>query len=378
MNKLPFRILKEAKNLKGKRVILRLDLNLPTEGGVIQNDFRLRRAIPTMEFLKNSGAKIIVISHTDAPEYGLKPIARYLNKTTSVGFVPSVTGPLVRSAVSQLSDGGAVVLENLRTDKGEEKNSFKFAKELASMADIYVNEDFATSHRRHASIVSLPELLPSYAGLLFEEEYRHLRKFLKPRKPFFFILGGAKLETKIPLIKRYLPVAFSVFIGGALANSFFKTKGYEMGKSVVGKLLPDINFLLKNKKILLPTDVRILSGSTISPRNLSSKDKIVDIGPMALAELKKKISKAKSVLFNGPVGIYNEGFGWGTEEILKLLAKSKAEIVLGGGDTLAVVSKLKLENKFSFVSTAGGAMLEFLAEGTLPGIEALKKKRDQS
>ncbi len=355
---------------------MRLDLNLPTENGVIQNDFRLRRAIPTIEFLKKSGAKIVIISHTDAPEYGLKPIARYLNKTTSVGFVPGVTGPLVRSAVSQLPDGGAVILENLRTNKGEEKNNLKFAKELAFMADIYVNEDFATSHRKHASIVSLPELLPSYAGFLFEEEYRHLRKFLKPKKPFFFILGGAKLETKLPLIKRYLPAAFSIFVGGALANSFFKAKGYEMGKSIVGKPSPDLKVLLKNKKILLPADVKTLFGDTVFPEDLSPKDKIVDIGPITLVELKRKILGAKSVLFNGPVGIYNEGFGSGTEEILKLLAKSRAEIVLGGGDTLAVVSKLKLENKFSFVSTAGGAMLGFLAEGTLPGIEALKKSKN--
>jgi 3-phosphoglycerate kinase len=369
---LPFRTLREAKNLKGKRVLLRLDLNVPIEGGVVRDDLRIARALPTIQYLKRKGAKIILISHFGNMGASLKPVALYLNKFTRVGFVPDVVGAKARGAAASISDGSAILLENTRTVKGEIENDLSLAKKLASLGDIYVNEDFAVSHRKHASIVRLPKLLPSFAGFLFEDEYKHLLTARKPKKPFLFILGGAKFETKLPMVKAYLPFAKEIFIGGALANSLFKVKGYEVGKSSVGKAIPGLKTLISDKKILLPKDVTLCSGRIAYPRELKRGDRIADIGPETLAELKDKIAGAKSILFNGPVGIYDEGFGWGTEEILKLMAKSKAETVVGGGDTLALVARLKMEKKFTFVSTAGGAMLEFLATGNLPGIEALR------
>ncbi len=371
---LPFRTIKELKNLKGKRVLLRLDLNEPVINGVVGNDFRIRRSMPTIEFLKKRGARIIIIAHADEKTPSLKPIARHMNRFVRVGFVPKVTGPMVRDSVGRLPEGGILMLENLRSSPGEEKNSSAFAGELASLGDIYINEAFSASHRVHASIMRLPRMLPSYAGILFALEYENLTRARKPKRPFFFILGGEKFETKLPLVKRFLFLAESIFIGGGPANSFFKLKGYETGKSVVGKSIPGLKSLLKNKKIILPLDARLLSGEITLPDGLSRSDKIVDIGPETLLRVKSHIAGAKAILFNGPVGIYDEGFSWGTEEILKLLARASAKTIVGGGDTLAVVTKLKLENKFTFTSTGGGAMLEFLARGTLPGIEALKRR----
>lgn len=375
MTKIPFRTLKGLKDIRGKRVLIRLDLNLPIQNGIVQNDFRVRRSLPTIQFFKKAGAKIILIAYGSKSTDSLKPIAQYLNKTIQVGFIPAVIGKLVTDAVSKLPNGGILLLENTRSVKGEEKNSLSLAKELAALGDIYINEAFSNSHRAYASIVRLPKLLPSYAGFLFEDEYINLLKARKPKKPFCFILGGAKFETKLPLIKHFLPMANKIFILGGPANAFFKMKGYEMGKSISGSFFKGLKPLLNNKKILLPRDVLLLSGRITSPKGLLKDDKIVDIGPLTLLDLKECVYKSKSILFNGPVGIYDDGFDLGTEGLLKVMAKSKAETVVGGGDTLALVTRLKLENKFTFASTGGGAMLQFLAEGTLPGIEALSKNK---
>lgn len=375
---IPFRTIKELENPKGKTILLRLDINEPTEEGAIKDNFRIRRSIPTILYLKKCGAKIVIIAHLESADkkpLSLKPIARYMNRFVPVGFVPKVTGLVVRSAVSRLKEGGVIMLENLRVVPGEKKNSLLFAKELASLGDIYVNDAFSVSHREHSSITRLPRLLPSYAGFLFTLEYENLSKALRPKKPFLCILGGAKLETKLPLVRRYLPVAKTIFVGGALANPLFKLKGYEVGKSLVDKPIPGLKSLLKNKRIKLPSDAILSSGRICLPNELSREDKIADIGPRTLRELKKYILSSKEILFNGPLGIYDGGFSWGTEELLKLLAKSKAKTIVGGGDTLAMVTELKLEDKFTFVSTAGGAMLEFLAKGTLSGIRALGKNK---
>jgi len=370
---LPFKTIKELKDLKGKKILLRLDLNLPMENGVVRSDFRVRKILPTIEYLKKSEAKIAIISHIGEDSESLKPAAKRLGEFVQAGFIPSLSPDLIREAMERLPLGGVTVLENLRREAGEKENDVSFAKRISSLFDIYVNDAFSASHRRHASIIGVPKFLPSYAGLLFEEEYENLSKMFNPKKPFLFILGGAKFETKFPLVNKYLPLSETIFIGGGLANPLFKLKGYETGKSVLGEPIPGLEPLIFEKKIMLPKDVRLLSGKICAPDELSEEDKIVDIGPETVMALGEKINKAKSILFNGPVGIYNEGFGWGTEEILKLLAKSKAETTVGGGDTLALVTELKLEYKFSFVSTGGGAMLEFLATGMLPGIEALKK-----
>lgn len=374
---LPFRTIKEIKNLKGKRVLLGLDLNVPVLGGLVRDDFRIRRVLQTIEYLKKRKARIVIVSHRSEAGASLKPIALYLNRFTRIGFIPDIVGAKARSAAASMPEGGAILLENLRLNAGEKKNSPAFAKKLASMADIFVNDAFSNSHRKHASISGVPKILPSFAGLLFTEEYNNLSRALRPKKPLVLILGGSKLSTKIPLVKCYLSIAKTIFVGGELSDVFFSTRGYRIAKSSKGKLISGLRILFSKKNVIFPSDVLLSSGKIIPPVSFSKNDRIVDIGPSTIGDLKNIIIDAKTIVFNGPVGIYEEGFASGTEGILKLLAKSKAETIVGGGDTVALITKLKMENKFTFVSTGGGAMLEFLATGTLPGIKALGKTNNK-
>ncbi len=359
--------------LKGRRVLIRLDLNEPVEKGKVVNDFRIRRALPTLQFLVKSGAKVVVLSHCSKKEDTLKTVALYLNKFIKVGFVPDVCGAIAEESIKRMADGSVIVLENLRQEDGEEKNELSFAKKLAKFGDIYINEAFSVSHRKHASIVSLPKLLPSYAGFLFAEEVTALSRVIKPKQPLLMIMGGAKSETKLPLIKKYLPKASSIFVGGALANSFLKEDGYEVGKSLADKNTKALSPLLKNKKVFLPVDIVVRNGAVKWIDEVLKSECIVDNGPESIFILENMIGKAKTVIINGPLGIYQDGFGAGTEKLLKILAKSNCAVFIGGGDTVALVSKLKLEKKFSFVSTGGGAMLDFLVNETLPGTKVLSR-----
>jgi phosphoglycerate kinase len=238
-----------------------------------------------------------------------------------------------------------------------------------------VNEAFSVSHRKDASIVLLSKLLPAYAGIQLEEEVKNLSKAIKnPKHPFLFILGGAKFSTKMPLIKKYLKLADYVFIGGALLNDFLKAEGYEVGKSLVDDENFGIEKILKNKKLILPIDVVVRDGKILKNVKISEvkKDEVIlDVGSESIKMLEPLIKKSKLILWNGPLGKYEAGGGGATKKVLKLVASSKAESIIGGGDTVALISEMKMENKFSFVSTGGGATLDFLANGTLPGIKAL-------
>jgi phosphoglycerate kinase len=359
--------------LKGKRVLVRLDLNEPIENGRVVNDFRMRRALQTLQFLVKSGARVVVLSHCDRPGDSLKTAVLHLNKFIKAGFVPDVCGNVAEESINRMADGSILVLENLRRETGEEKNDRTFARKLAGFGEIYINEAFSVSHRKHASIVTLPKLIPSYAGFLFMEEIEGLSRAIKPKQPLLMVMGGAKSGIKLPLIKKYLTKATSIFVGGALANSFFKEEGYEIGKSFADKDTKALRPLLKNKKIFLPVDVVVKDGSVKWADEVLKSECIVDEGPESLLILEKMIGKSKTIVMNGPLGIYQDGFSGGTEKLLKILAKAKGEVILGGGDTVALVSKLKLEKKFLFVSTGGGAMLDFLVNETLPGIKALTR-----
>lgn len=344
------RSIKQIKNLKGKTVLMRVDFNVPIENGKVMDDFRIKKSLPTINFLLKKGAKIILITHLgEDGKANLDPVIKHF------------------FAISKISENKIEFFENVRKFPGETKNDLNFAKKLATMGDLYVNDAFSVSHREHASIVSLPKYLPSYAGLQLEGEVKNLsHAFLKPKHPFLFILGGAKFSTKMPLIKKYLKLADNVFVGGALANDFLKAKGYDVGKSLVSDNNFGIKELLKNKparhggKLVLPTDFIKRDGV------------ILDIGSESVANLASLIKKSKLILWNGPLGKYEDGGAEATKKILKLVANSKTESIVGGGDTVALISQMKIENKFSFVSTGGGATLEFLANGTLPGIKALR------
>ncbi|MBI5077858.1 MAG: phosphoglycerate kinase [Candidatus Yonathbacteria bacterium] len=370
---------KDIKNLKGKRVVLRLDFNVPIKNGKIVETMRIDRAMPTVEYLVKKKARVIILSHIgkDASS-SLMPVVQYLNKNMKVGFVPNFRTESAHAVVDGLAEGGVVVFENLRIDTREEENDPAFAKFLASFGDVYVNDAFAVSHRAHASVVGITKYLPSYIGFLVADEIKHLSLALKPKHPFLFILGGAKFETKMPLMKKFMKIADYVFAGGVLANDFFHDGGIEIGKSFVDKYNFKLTPLLKKGKVILPTDVVVKNEgdkkSSVKHLNeILPEDNIVDVGPETIKNLTLILKKTKLVVWNGPLGYYEEGFDKGTTALLRSITESRATSIIGGGDTAVIVEKLGIEKKLSFVSTGGGATLDYLADGKLPGIEAIMK-----
>ncbi len=373
----------QLKNIKSKRVLLRLDLNVPIVRGKVADDFRIQTAIPTVNLLRDAGAKVIIVSHIEGKGgESLKPVADHLNeRKIPVIFSDKYFTVAAKSILEKMKDGEVVLFENVRSNKGETLNSKNFAEKLAAMGDIYVNEAFSVSHRNHASIVGVPKLLPSYVGTVFAREVKNLSQAFEPDRPFLFILGGAKFETKLPLIKKFLSHADFIFVGGALANNFFKELNFEVGQSVVSKGSFNLSGLLKTQKVFIPTDVVVASGNVAgrgqkvkSVQDVNSNEKILDVGPRSLIQLGGLVSQAKFILWNGPLGNCEDGFFEGTQKTAEIIAKANAKSVIGGGDTVAAIKKVGLLDKFTFVSTGGGAMLDFLANETLPGIEAIKDK----
>jgi len=384
--------IKGLKNLKGKKVLVRVDFNVPIKDGKVEDNFRIKKAIPTIQFLQKKGAEIILICHLGKGGESLLPVAKSLNKFIKVKFIDDIVGEKARKAVAQMKNGEVILLQNLRNDPGEKNSDKNFAKKLAGLADIYINDAFSVSHREDASIVLLPKLLVPYAGFQLMEEIKNLSKiFEKTKHPFLFILGGAKFSTKMPLIKKYLKIADYVFIGGALLNDFLKAKGYEIGKSLIDDTEYGIGKIINNTppshkaseglaKFILPEFVVVKnsSGEFIEKnvKDVLKNDVILDVGQKSIETLLPIIEKSKMILWNGPLGKYEVGAGGSTKKTLQSLAKSKAQIVLGGGDLVSVLSSLKAKSyklkANTFISTGGGATLDFLANGTLPGIKALR------
>ncbi len=361
-----------AVELQGKKVLVRLDLNFSLQNGEVSDDYRLVRALPFLKELLARGAKLVLLSHLGGAGESLLPVSRYLQKFLPHEFVETFDEVAVERG---LEKGSTVLLENLRRDRGEENNLAEFAEKLAKFGDLYINEAFASSHREHASIVRLPKLLPAYAGPILLEEVQELSRAFTPGRPFIFILGGAKFVTKVPVLKKFMYLADQIFIFGALANSFFKELGYETGVSLTDEHSDTARQFLKFEKIVLPVDVRVRRGGEVlikKPDELEKGDDIIDAGVDSIEVVREALTGAKFALWNGPLGRFEFGFRGGTEAVAKLVAESSAYSVVGGGDTLAAIHSLNLLDQFDFVSTGGGAMLDFLAEGTLPGIEALK------
>lgn len=368
---------KKARIKAGMRVIVRAELNVPIENEIVVNDFRLARVRETVSYLHEQGARIVLLGHRGSDgSKTLRPVHEYFKKSLPIRFFD---GPLeeARAEEEKLSEGEILLLENIRREKGELTNDAGFARALASLGEVYVNDAFSVSHRSHASIVGLPALLPSYAGIQFLREIEELSKALTPLRPALLILGGAKFETKLPLIQKYLDRYDRVFVAGALANDFFRAKGFPIGQSLVSELSipPEV---LENGKLLLPVDMSVQSPSGVSikrPEEIAEGDMMVDIGPETSLILQGEVDKARFVLWNGPLGAYEEGYSATTEALAKVIASSEAASIVGGGDTIGAIGSLGLEEKFTFLSTGGGAMLEFLEKETLPGIEALKQAK---
>lgn len=366
--------LAELPDVRGKTVFVRADFNVPVVDGIVVDDFRIKKSFATIDDLLSRGARIILASHIEGGGATLKPVWEVLRQKYPVTFVETYYPEIPLSITDALSEGNIVLLENLRVYKEEKENDEIFSKHLASFADYYVNEAFPSSHRAHASVVGVPKYIPGFAGLVLEDEVRELSKVFHPARPFLFILGGAKFETKLPLIEKFFQSADTVFIGGALANDFLRAKGVAMGKSLLSKETFDLEKYL-NEKLVIPEDVIVEGeGGTLTKYtgDILPSETISDVGPQTIDTVRSLINNAACILWNGPLGNYEKGFKDATLELARAIAGSKAISIVGGGDTVASIAELNLAEKFTFISTGGGAMLDFLANETLPGIEALE------
>lgn len=361
-------------DVAGKRVLVRVDFNVPlTKEGAIRDDTRIKSALPTIAYLLEKGAKVILVSHLGRPDgkvnraFSLKPCAERL---------ASLLG---RPVLFSEGEGELLLLENVRFHPEEEKGDVSFAKKLASLADVYINDAFGTAHRAHASTATVAQFFPGRraAGFLLQKEIAFLDKLLKEcEHPFYAIIGGAKVSTKLGVLKALLTKADLLFIGGAMSYTFLRAKGVSVGRSLVEESrLQEASSLLASGKIVLPLDHIVSDGEQV----LVVEDHIpegfagMDIGPRTLAEWGKQLRRAKTLFWNGPVGVCEEErFAAGTKGIAKFLAEAKVTTIVGGGDSVSAVENQGLTSKFSHISTGGGASLEYLEKGTLPGIEALK------
>ena len=385
-------------NVKGKSVLLRADFNIPMFGGEITDTSRIKRLIPTIEFLKNSGAKVIICSHLGRPDgefneaYSLKPLLNKLSEALNieVKFVESCIGSLAIKAKESLKPGEILLLENVRFHKGETKNDIEFAEELSKKCDMFVNDAFSCSHRAHSSLHAITKFLPSYSGILLNEEVTALESVLNsPSKPIAALVGGAKISTKINIIEYLITKMDYIIIGGGMANTFLVANGFSVGKSLYEKDSVTLakSILEKSKKynceIILPIDLVVANkfeantDTKIVPFEMIPSDMMaLDVGPKSINKMNDILTNVKTLLWNGPLGAFEiEPFGNGTFSLAKLASQLTEEkkliTVAGGGDTAFALNKAGVAEKFTYISSAGGAFLEWLEGIELPAISVL-------
>ncbi|MGD9926301.1 MAG: phosphoglycerate kinase [Sphaerochaeta sp.] len=383
-------------DFSGKKALVRVDFNVPIKDGVVTDDTRIRAALPTLKYCLDNGASLVVMSHLGRPkgkknpEFSMAPIAKRFSELLGkeVQLASDVIGEEVAGQVASMKAGDVLLLENVRFYSEEEDNDPDFAKNLASLGDVYVNDAFGTAHRAHASTEGVAHYLPSYAGFLIEKEVTFMAPLLSnPEKPFVAIIGGSKVSSKISVLESLVRTCDTIVIGGGMAYTFLSVQGHTIGKSLVEEDYKDVasSFLAKAKEkgvqVILPVDhicgadfkedAEPVSVDSIDiPENLIG----MDIGPKTISMIVDAVTKAKSVVWNGPMGVFEfDAFAEGTLTVARALAESQATSIVGGGDSVAAINKFGLADKISHVSTGGGASLEFLEGKVLPGIKALEK-----
>jgi len=383
----------DKKDIENKAVLVRVDFNVPLDNGKVSDDTRIMSAIPTIKYLTDNKAKVILISHLGRPKgkdkkNSLKVVADYINENTDikVKFLDDCVGESIEKYIDDGKNGDIFLLENVRFYPEEENNNLEFAKKLSKLADLYVNDAFGTAHRSHASTEGVTNYLPAYAGLLMEKEIEFLSKALNPEKPFVAIIGGSKISSKIGVLKNLVEKTDTLIIGGAMTYTFLKSLGKSVGKSLVeddyintAKEIIDKAKKL-NCKLIIAEDHVIAESfdsgkgqiSESIPDNMSG----FDIGPKTIEKIKAELEKAKTVVWNGPMGVFEKpAFANGTNEVAKILAGLRNVVtIVGGGDSVSAIEQIGLTDKFSHISTGGGASLEFLEGIELPGIKAIKGK----
>lgn len=385
--------IQDVKNLRGKKVLVRVDFNVPMHNGQVIDDFKMRAALPTIQYLQKKGAGVILVTHLGRPskpdtKLSTLALAKHLGGLLheKIVFKP-FEKDFLNHGIIKSPPGWVVMLENVRFYPEEEKNDKRFARWLASLADLFVFDGFAVAHRDAASVTGVAKLLPTYAGLLLAEEIKQLSALQdKPKKPFIVILGGAKVETKIPVLKKVLSKADYILVGGGIANTWAAAQGNTMGSSLVGKdHMAEIVRYCSNKKVILPVDYIVgdEKGSkayTIAADDfsLSKKEGVYDIGPATVELFSRYIKKAQTIVWNGAMGKFEvDAYGYATKALACLIAarsKGRAFGVVGGGETVEVIEALGLRSDLDWVSTGGGAMLDFMSGKKLPGIQIVLKK----
>ncbi|GAP20236.1 phosphoglycerate kinase [Leptolinea tardivitalis] len=384
----------EDMDVKGKKVLVRVDFNVPIKDGKVGDDTRIRAALPTIEYLLNKGAAVILCSHLGRPKggpdpkYSLKPVGEYLSDLMKkpVAFADDCVGTSAEAAAKVLKPGEILLLENTRFHPEEEKNDLDLAKKMASLADVFINDAFGTAHRAHSSTEGVARFLPAAAGFLLEKEIKYLGQAVaEPKRPFVAILGGSKISDKIGVIKNLLTKADVILIGGGMANTFFKAQGYPVADSLVeDEALDTAKELLANggSKLRLPVDVTIADKfdaeaafKVMDMAPIPDGWRILDIGPKTVEAYAKALKGAGTVVWNGPMGVFEfPNFAKGTYAVAKAVADSGAVSIIGGGDSVAAIQESGLADKITHISTGGGASLEMLEGLVLPGLAALQDK----
>jgi len=385
-------------SVSGKRVLMRVDYNVPLKGDVIVDDNRIKQSLPTLQLALDQGASLVLCSHLGrpkgepVPEFSLKPVAKHLSTLLGreVLMAPDCIGPEVLGMAQSLESGQVLLLENLRFHAGETKNDPDFSQALAALAEVYVNDAFGASHRAHASVVGVTEFMDvCCGGLLLKKEWQYLGQALKdPARPFVAIIGGAKVSSKLGILRALMDKVDSMIVGGAMANTFRKAQGFEVGTSLVeDDLLEDaMNIMVearqKGVKFYLPVDFILgdnpkggIASGVRTYQDIPAGEMILDTGPASHTLFSEVIKDAQTVIWNGPLGAFeNPAFAQGSINLCRVVAAISGLTILGGGDTNVIVEQLKLADKFSFISTGGGSFLEFLEGKELPAFVALEKK----